>query len=248
MTFDTPLITGRFLRRYKRFFADVELDDGRVVTAHCPNTGAMTGCMQPGWRVLLSRSDDPRRKLAYTWELIHNGRCWICINTMHANRLVAEALAGGDSRSAIVREVSGDFPPGRAHITREAAWPDASGRCDFLVSYRPPRARRERRCFIEVKSVTLKRGDALEFPDAPSERARRHLEALMRVRAAGDRALLLFLAQRSDARLVRPARAVDPEYADLLGRARAAGVEVVAYQTKITKRGMYVARALPVEL
>lgn len=235
MRFDPPLIPGTFIRRYKRFFADVRLADGRVVTAHCPNTGAMSTCQKPGWPVLLRPATDPRRRLAYTWELVHNGRCWICVNTQQANRLVARALEAG-----IVRELSDEYPPGRTVLRREVAWPGGGGRSDFMLAGR-------RDCYVEVKSVTLKQGGVLLFPDAPSERGRRHLRALMDVAARGQRAVLLFLAQRSDGRVVRAARSIDPEYAELLLRAQRAGVEVLAYQTKITRHSMRVARRIEVE-
>lgn len=212
MRFPEPLIPAVLLRRYKRFLADVRLTDGSELTVHCANPGAMTGCAGEGWPVLLSRSSNPGRKLSHTLELVHNGSCWIGVNPCRANDVVDVALRAGTLPGL----------DGYAAIRREAALASGS-RVDFLLE--GPRGR----CYLEVKSVTLLAADGrYAFPDAVTARGLRHIGDLEAVRASGNRAVLLFLIQRSDGNgEFRAASEVDPAYAAALVRASRNGVEVM---------------------
>lgn len=221
MTFDPPLVFGTLIRRYKRFLADVKLDDGTVLTAHCPNTGRMTSCAEPGWRVALSDSQNPRRKHRCTWELVHNGRCWICVNTGRANEMAFEAVSNGT-----IPELDG-----YAEILREQKF--GSSRFDLLLQSGG------NRCYVEVKNVTLlAEDDCYAFPDAVTERGRKHLKELIDVVKAGHRAAMLYVIPRSDGSAFRAAREVDPAYADALDMAIAAGVEVYAWQADVSPQGI----------
>ncbi len=226
-----PLTPGRLIRRYKRFLADVELDDGRIVTAHCPNSGSLAGCLGQGWPVLLSHAPSPRRKLEWTWELVHNGRCWIGINTHRANRLAAEAI-----RSGAVPGIAPDAP-----LLGEVRY--GKSRVD-LVAGPGPSLR-----YVEVKNVTMVDGDGYAaFPDAPTARGLKHLRELVTVRRLGHRATVLFMVQRTDCRAFRPARSIDPRFADGLAAAAAEGVEVAALLVTIDPPRCTVTGTLPVEL
>ncbi len=227
------LMRGTLIRRYKRFLADVELADGSVITAHCPNTGAMTGCAEPGAVVWLSVSDNAKRKYAHTWELVQTGDGLACIHSALANKVAQTAIAAGD-----VAELAG-----YQLLRREVKYGEGS-RIDLLLS---ERADDRRDCYIEVKSVTLALGDGLGvFPDAVSERASRHLRELMAVVAAGQRAVLLFAVFHSGIAQVAPADAIDAVYGDTLREAMAAGVEVLAYGAEISPEGIALKHKLPV--
>ena len=223
------LISGRLLRRYKRFLADVALNDGRTVIAHCPNSGSMAGCCEPGRPVSLSRQDNPRRKLPFTWELIHMPTSLVGINTLMPNRLAARAIADG-----CIPALTGYGPP-RGEVTV-----DAHTRLDLMLrdGQRPD-------CYIEVKNCTLVEGGTARFPDARTLRGQKHLETLMRIRAAGGRAVMLFIVQRMDADAFAPADAIDPAYGRALRQAAAAGVELLAYDTAIDLFGITLRRPLP---
>ncbi len=232
MHLPSPLVAGVLVRRYKRFLADVQLDDGRLVTAHCPNPGAMTTCGDPGWRVLLSRSDNPRRKLAWTWEISYSGQTAILVNTARPNAVVAEAIAAGQIEPL----------RGYDHLKREAS--PGRGRLDFVLESagRP-------RCWVEVKSVTLRAADGrAAFPDAVTARGLRHLETLARRVRAGERAVQLYLVSRADVTGVRPADEIDPAYARGLRAAVSAGVEVLAYRGVVTPESVTVGERMEVLL
>lgn len=219
MRFSTPLVPGRLIRRYKRFLADVRLDSGAEVIAHCANPGSMLGLAAPGTRVWLEPNDDPGRKLRYGWRLVdHDNGHFTGVDTSAANKIVAEALAGGliphDTRRA------------------EVAYGDNS-RVDFLLE--GPQGR----LWLEVKSVTMSRHPGLaEFPDSVTARGTRHLGCLADRVAAGDRAMLLFLVQRTDCTRVALAADIDPAYARAMTAARAIGVTVAAYDCNITPHGI----------
>lgn len=232
MRFSAPLLGGHLIRRYKRFLVDVRLDDGSEVTAHCPNSGRMTACIGEGWPVRLSQSDNPRRKLPYTLEMVHNGSCWIGVHTGRANAVVREAVEAGD-----VPELGGYDA-----IRPEVAYGRGS-RIDLLLS------RGSSRCFVEVKSTTLVDGrGAYLFPDAVTERGRRHLHELAEQAAAGDRAVVLFLIQRGDGAFFRPAVEVDPAFDRALRDAVAGGVEVLAYRAAVSPQGIAVRDRVAVRL
>lgn len=225
------LYEGRLLRRYKRFLADIELISGELVTAHCANPGAMTGLALPGSQVYLSRSDDPRRKLPYSWELCRVGRGLVCVNTARANPLAAEALQNG-----VVRELTG-FVALRREVTV------GESRIDFRLEFP------EGRCWVEVKNVTLDRGNGVSaFPDSVTKRGARHLRELIELKQQGERAVLLFCSSRSDTQRVIPARDIDPVYAEALAEAHAAGVELLAYACKISQRELRLSKRVPVDL
>jgi sugar fermentation stimulation protein A len=214
MDFPSPLIHGRLVSRYKRFFADVVLDGGTAVTAHCPNPGAMLGVCAPGLGVWLSKSDDPKRKLAHTLELVEVGNGLVGVNTLAPNRLVAEALAEG-----AIPELTG-----YETVRREVKYGEAS-RVDFLLTH-PGRPA----CWLEIKNCHLSRQPPLaEFPDCVAARSARHLRELAAMVTAGDRAVVLFTVQRDDCDRFSACRDIDPKFAQALDEAADAGVEVLVY-------------------
>jgi sugar fermentation stimulation protein A len=219
MLFQSRLIRGTLVQRYKRFLADVCLTDGTVVTAHCTNTGSMMGCKEPGSAVYLSRSDNLNRKLAYTWEMIRVNGGWVGINTMHPNRLVAETIAAN-----AIPELRG-----YESIRREVKV-SAQSRLDLCLQGR------NGNCFVEVKNVTISFSGVAAFPDAVSERATKHLKELMRLKRQGHRAVVVFVVQRGDCDYFRPADEIDPEYGRWLRRAVKAGVEALPYVASVTPR------------
>jgi sugar fermentation stimulation protein A len=232
--FDPPLRAGRLLRRYKRFLADIAIESGDKLTIHCPNPGAMTGCDAPGSRVWYSTSTNSSRKYRHSLELVETVEShWVGVNPTRANAVVGEALEAG-TLCGIVGSV----------VRSESQIPGEAGRFDFHL-----RDDSGRNCYIEVKSVTLLRGDGLgAFPDAPSERARRHVAALQRVRESGHRALLIFCVQHNGVDRVTCADDVDPEYGRALRRARQTGVEVLAFAAEVSPRRIVIGDALPVIL
>lgn len=234
-----PLVRGRLVKRYKRFLADVELDDGRTITAHTPNPGRMTGLVSSGRRVVLSESDNPRRKLRFTWELLRLGSRWVGVNPMHSNRLVEEAIARG-----IASPLTGYH-----ELKREVGLDgdEASARLDFRLRAGDELA------WLEVKTATLVEPlpdgrKVARFPDAPTARGRRHLELLRNRARRGERAVLCFVVQRGDVDLVTSADAIDPAYGEGLRRAVGDGVEVLAYGARVGPRRMLLDRAIEVAL
>ena len=230
MDFATELTPGTLLRRYKRFLADVELDSGERLTAHCPNTGAMTGCAEPGSRVWLSRSDSKTRKYPYTWELVDTGAGIACVHSARANAVVYEAVEAGCI----------DALGGYDEIRREVKY-GAGSRADLVL------AGDRGRCTVEVKSVTLRQqGGSGIFPDAVSTRARKHLQELQAVVEAGERALIFFCVFHEGIHEVRPAHEIDPAYCAALQAALTAGVEAMAWGARISPAAISLQRELPV--
>jgi sugar fermentation stimulation protein A len=230
MDLPQPLVRGRLVSRYKRFFADVVLDDGRAITAHCPNPGAMLGLNIPGLPCWVSRSDDPKRKLAHTLELVEADGGLVGINTMHPNRLVAEALAA-DALPELT---------GYATHRREVRY-GANSRVDFLLSApdRPP-------CWLEVKNCHLRRAGALaEFPDCVAARSLKHLRELEAMVAAGDRAVVLFVVQRTDCEAFAACHELDPAFGRGLDQAADAGVEILVYACDLSTAGVRIVRPIP---
>ena len=230
MDFPQPLKRGVLVARYKRFFADVRLDDGAEITAHCPNPGAMLGLNTPGLGAWVSRSDDPKRKLAHTLELVEANGGLVGINTMHPNRLVAEALAAD-----AIPELSG-----YASHRREVKY-GVNSRVDFLLEA-PGRAP----CWLEVKNCHLRRtGSLAEFPDCVAARSLKHLKELTARVEAGERAVMLFVIQRTDCDAFEACHDLDPAYAKGLAEAAGRGVEVLARICEIGPGGVRIAHAVP---
>jgi len=231
MHFPSPLVRGTLIRRYKRFLADVTLETGEILTAHCANPGAMTGLAMPGLPVWLSKSDDPKRKLAYSLELVELPTGIVGINTAHPNRIVGEALRAG----AIPELAAYD------NVRPEVRYAEKS-RVDFLLS-----ADGLPDCYLEVKNVHLVRAAGLaEFPDSVTTRGARHLADLARMVAEGHRAAMLYLVQRGDCSQFTLAADIDKAYAKAFGDARAAGVEALCYATNITSEAITLADPLPI--
>lgn len=230
MRFQTPLVPARLVRRYQRFLADMDMGGGRVATVHCPNPGAMLGLAEPGMRCWLEPAP-PGRRLAFGWRLVElPGGHWAGIDTGVPNRVVAEALRAGAIPSlAGYARVRAEVPYGRA------------SRVDFLLegAGQPP-------AHVEVKNVHLRRTDDwAEFPDCVTARGTRHLDELARVAAGGGRAVMLYLVQRSDCARFRLAADLDPAYAAAFARARAAGVEAMVWDCRISPEGVALGRPLP---
>lgn len=213
MKFSAPLLAGRLVRRYKRFLADVLLEDGSEITAHCANPGAMLGLKEPGSPVWLSQSDNPKRKLKYSWELIEADGALVGINTAHPNALVEEALLQG--RMAAFK--------GFARLRREVKY-GKNSRIDILLEQEEGH-----RTYVEVKNVHLMREAGLaEFPDSVTARGAKHLAELADMVGEGHRAAMVFLVQRPDCARLSLAADIDPVYAKAFHDARAAGVEAYA--------------------
>ena len=230
MQFPSPLVRGRLVQRYKRFFADVVLEDGSEVTAHCPNPGAMLGLNTPGLPCWLSRSDDPKRKLTMTLELVEAEGGLVGINTLHPNRIVAEALAA----DAILELLGYD-------VHRREVRYGANSRVDFLLEH-PDRPR----AWLEIKNVHLMREpDLAEFPDCVAARSTKHLKELAAMASEGDRAVVLFVVQRTDCHRFAAAADCDPTFAKTLDAVARAGVEVLVYGCTITDQGVTLGRRLP---
>ncbi len=225
MEFPDPLIKGTLIKRYKRFLADVVLEDGSEVTAHCANSGTMLTVNEQGSEVWLSPARNPDRKLRYTWELIRVGGALVGINTQHPNRIVQEAIEGGAAKEL----------QGYGSLRREVKY-GKNSRIDILLEddARPA-------CFVEVKNVTMKRGDMAEFPDAVTARGTKHLYELADQVAEGRRAVMFYLVQRPDCTAFTLAGDIDPAYAEALDKARGAGVEVVAYGCDVDTGGVGIA-------
>lgn len=226
--FSEPLVAGRLLRRYQRFLADIELEDGLVVTAHCPNSGSMLGCLEPGAPVYCSRRAAAERRTAFTWEMILVNGSWVGINTLIPNTLVARAAEA---------EVLPLFF-GTTRVRREVRVGPHT-RLDLMLE------RASGPLYVEVKNVTLVRRETAQFPDAPTTRGVKHLQHLTNLAAAGQAAAMVYVVQRQDARAFAPAADIDPSYAEHYQRARAAGVQVVALEAHVTPQRISIARVLP---
>jgi len=237
MQFDPPLVAGTLIRRYKRFLADVRLDDGREVTAHCPNPGSMRTCAEPGWRVFLSPANNPARKLKWTWEIVLAGEdaAPTLVNTSRPNRVVQEAIEAG-----LVPELLG-----YGSVRPEVKYGQNS-RVDLLLQ---DAADGGPDCFVEIKNVTLLAGPGrAAFPDSVTKRGAKHMAELAREVQAGHRSVVFFLVSRADVGEMAPADEIDPAYGQALRDAVAAGVEVLAYQASIDVAGVSLGQRVPVRL
>jgi sugar fermentation stimulation protein A len=232
MHFESPLIPGKLIKRYKRFLADIQLDSGKAITAHCPNSGSMKSCKTSGWDVMVSLHDNPKRKFIYTWEMVHNGKCWIGINTGIPNKIAAEAVQAG-----CIPELQG-----YTDIKREVPY-GINSRID-LYMYRDNEI-----CYVEVKNVTLVEDDHnYYFPDSVTTRGRKHLYELIEMSKQGHRAVMLFIIQRSDGKIFKPAAHIDPDYTNSLKEAKARGVEILVYRAEVNPQKIEIQKAIPWQL
>ena len=230
MEFTAPLIQGRLIRRYKRFLADVELESGETVTAHCPNPGSMLGLAEPGFGVWLSESANPKRKHKHSWELVAADGTLVGINTGHPNGLVGDAVAEGR-----IAELAG-----YGSLRREVRYGENS-RIDLLLedAAKPP-------CYVEVKNVHLmRRPGVAEFPDSVTARGRKHLLELANMVESGARAVMVYLVQRGDCTQVEIAADIDPAYAEALNAVLARGVEAICYDCRVSSTAIDVEKRLP---
>ena len=233
MKFNPPLISATLLKRYKRFLADVRFDDGTEATAHCANPGSMMGLAEPGATVWLSKSDNPKRKLAWSWELIDDESSLVGVHTGKANALVEEAIKAGT-----IAELCG-----YETLKREVKYGENS-RIDLLLED-PARPA----TYVEVKSVTLSRTEGLaEFPDSKTARGAKHMAELAEMAKQGHKAVVFFLVQRSDCTQMQPAADIDPKYAESLSAALAAGVEVLCYSCRLSPDEITLDRRLEVAI
>jgi sugar fermentation stimulation protein A len=226
------LIPGILIQRYKRFLADVQLESGKIVTAHCPNTGSMQECCKPGRPVYLSRHDNPKRKLKYTWELIAMPASLVGINTLVPNRLVFESINAG-----LVPELSG-----YETVRREVRIGEHS-RIDLMLTDGS-----NGRCYVEIKNCTLVSDGIAHFPDAPTARGLKHLNELIGLAASGFRTVMFYFIQRMDASVFKPADHIDPAYSQQLRRAARHGIEILAYDVLIDLKRIRLNRRIGCEL
>ncbi|ADH87019.1 DNA/RNA nuclease SfsA [Desulfurivibrio alkaliphilus] len=241
MRFAQQLIAGRLVRHYKRFLAEVELAEGEIITVHCPNSGSMLGCREPGSPVLLSVAANPKRKYPHTWELVQSDGYWVGINTARTNALVREALEKG---------VIAELQP--IEEIRAEVKVSARSRLDFCLTHPALAAsagqREKRHTYLEVKNCTLVEQGRAMFPDAVTSRGTRHLEELLRLCREGHAAAVLFCVQHGGAQFFTPAAHIDPAYAETLARVAAGGVEILAYRATPTPAGITLDTPLPVHL
>lgn len=232
MTFTLPskLVHGRLIKRYKRFLADVTLDNGEVVTAHCTNSGSMKSCLEEGAEVYLSPVNDPKRKTKFTWEMIMINNNWVGINTSVPNWLAFEFV-----NNNVIPTLQGFTT-----LKREVTFGDS--RFDLYAE------NDIEKCFIEVKTVTLKDGQHARFPDAQTTRGQKHLETLIKVRQSGMRAVMLYVIQRTDVTIFGPAWDIDPQYSALLVKAKESGVEIIPVQVKVNPNGFNLLGIMKVDL
>ena len=227
------LIPGKLIKRYKRFLADVELEDGTVVTAHCPNSGSMTACSEPGRPVYLSWHDNPKRKLKYTWEIIQMPGSLVGVNTLVPNRLVKTSIENG-----LVPELA-DYETIRPEV------PTSKGsRLDLLLT-----DSLGAKCFVEIKNCTLVLEGAACFPDAVTQRGQKHLKELERLTGEGHRCVMFYCIQRMDAQVFRPADHIDPKYGEALRTAYLkGGVEILVYDVWMNLERIVLNRKIPFQL
>ncbi len=224
------LIQGKLIKRYKRFLADVELENGEIVIAHCANSGSMRGCATPGAPVWLSMSDNPKRKLKFTWELIQTKDSMIGVNTQVPNRLVKAAIENGTVDE--LKEYTRVKPEVK---TSEHT------RLDLLLENDTGK-----RCYVEIKNCTLVEEGVAMFPDAVTTRGQKHLDELVRLKREGYEAVIFYLIQRMDAKTFTPAAMIDKVYAEKLKNARENGVEIITRDTRIDTRYIRLRDAIPV--
>lgn len=230
MKFDTPLVKGKLIKRYKRFLADIELENGNVVVAHCTNSGSMKSCIEEGAPVYLSQAKDPNRKTKFTWEIIFINNDWVGINTGVPNKLAFEYIKENKIPKLSNYKI----------VKREVKFGDS--RFDVYCE------NENEKCFVEVKNVTMKEGNQALFPDAVTTRGQKHLNTLVEVKKQGMRAVMLYIIQRSDVVGFGPAKEIDPDYAKAMKIASENGVELIAYQAKVSPTEIILDKELPINL
>jgi sugar fermentation stimulation protein A len=229
MQFSSPTVIGTIHKRYKRFLADIELSNGEIITAHTANTGSMQSCWAPGWEVLLSYHNNPKRKLKYSLEMTHNSHSWIGVNTSRTNALAKEALLKGVvTEFPQIKDIQSEVTVGESRL-------------DFCVY-----DLQDETIYIEVKNVTLKERDGFcTFPDSVSTRGQKHLQTLRDLVQKGHRAAMLYIVQREDCHTFSPAYEFDPVYAELLEEAYREGVQILVYDCRLGPEGIEVSKAIP---
>lgn len=232
--FEKPLIKAKFQKRYKRFFVDAVLDNGELIVSHTNNTGSMKGLLEEGRDAYFLHHNDPKRKLQYTFQMIDAGTSLVGVNTNIPNSLVYESIVAGD-----IPELTG-----YKNAKREVKYgKEGRSRIDvFLTDENRPD------CYVEIKNTTLREGDYATFPDAVTTRGQKHLEELILEVEKGNRAVMFYLAQRSDCNTFKPADSIDPEYGKILRKAVKAGVEVLCYACELDPTGITLAKPLKIEL
>lgn len=233
MKFASPLLRGKLVERYKRFLADIILDDGTKITAHCANPGSMLGLKEPGSTVWVSKASNEKRKLKYDFQIIEADKTLVAINTNNPNKLVEEAILDGT-----IKELSG-----YSKLTREVKY-GVNSRIDILLQ---DEAKPD--CYVEVKNVHLSRTKGLmEFPDSVTTRGAKHLKELGNMVADGHRAVMVYLIQREDGETFTLAQDIDPAYAEAFREATSKGVEAIAYECHISLDEISVTKSLPIRL
>jgi len=227
-----PLIKGTLIKRYKRFLADITLETGEEVTAHCPNSGSMKGCAIPGSSVWLSESDNPKRKYKYTWELAKVPQTMIGINTLVPNKLVKQSI-----ENDLIEELAG-----YDHVKAEVKT-SSHTRLDLLLENKTGE-----KCYVEIKNCTMVEEGIAMFPDAVTTRGQKHLDELVELVSQGHRGVIFYLIQRTDAILFKPAAMIDKIYAQKLRKAKENGVEIITRDTVITTELIKLRNAVPVQL
>ena len=230
--FTRPLAPGRLIRRYKRFLADVELENGEKALAHCPNSGSMLSCLEDMAPVMLTPSDNPKRRTAYTWEMIFINGGWLGVNTLVPNKLMVRAA-----------ELKAHPIFGRVAKVRPEVKVSEHSRLDLACELEDGG-----RLFCEVKNVTLMQNGLARFPDAKTQRGAKHLAELISLREKGHRAAMLYVVQRGDTGAFEPAADIDPAYAEGFFRAREAGVEMLVLEARVTPQGIWLEREIPLNV
>lgn len=231
MRFEKPLIKAKLINRYKRFLADVRLESDSVITVHCPNSGSMKTCLGEDWPVCISDSGNPKRKYLHTLEMIHNGKCWIGLNTHLANKIVKEAIENG-----VISELAG-----YSSIRTEVKYSENS-RIDILLE------EDNKLCYVEIKNVSMVQDGIYRFPDSVTTRGTKHLNDLMKMIDEGHRAVMIYCIQRSDGDYFEPAYEIDPKYSATLQEAIAHGVEAYAYLAEVDPTRIIISRKVEIRL
>lgn len=221
MRFEKPLIKAKLINRYKRFLADVRLESDSVITVHCANSGSMKTCLGDEWPVYISDSGNPKRKYLHTLEMTYNGKCWIGVNTHLANKIVKEAIENGT-----IKQLTG-----YSTIRTEVKYSENS-RIDILLE------EDDKRCYVEIKNVSLVQHGVYRFPDSVTTRGTKHLHDLMKMIEEGHRAVMIYCIQRSDGEFFEPAYDIDPKYSATLKEAISCGVEAYAYIAEVLPEGI----------